>query len=104
MIEKRNSSLESQPASRLFQIGDIAVDPCVVLAPMEDVTSLPFRILCKRIGNPGLVVSEFVSAMAAKFNPLRTIQKMTVADEERPVAIQILAENQKQWQRQRNSP
>ncbi len=81
--------MESHPASRLFYIGDIAVDPCVVLAPMEDVTNLPFRILCKRIGNPGLVVSEFVSAMAAKFNPVRTIQKMTVADEERPVAIQI---------------
>lgn len=56
---------------------------------MEDVTSAPFRRVCKRIAGPGLVFTEFVSAMAHHHNPRRAIEKMKLYDDERPVGIQI---------------
>ena len=58
------------------------------LAPMEDVTDPEFRLLCKRFG-VDMVYSEFVSAEALIRNVKRTEQKLTIHDEERPVAIQI---------------
>lgn len=56
---------------------------------MEDVTSLPFRLLCKRIGQPGLVFTEFVSAMAIHYGATKTFKKLQIRDVERPLAIQI---------------
>jgi nifR3 family TIM-barrel protein len=56
---------------------------------MEDVTNLAFRLICKRIGRPGLMLTEFVSAMAVHFNAQKSIKKMHVRDEERPLGIQI---------------
>ncbi len=58
------------------------------LAPMEDVTDPAFRLLCKRFG-ADRVYTEFVSADALIRNVQRTEQKLTIHEEERPVAIQI---------------
>ncbi len=58
------------------------------LAPMEDVTDPAFRLLCKRFG-ADRVYTEFVSADALIRSVQRTAQKLTISDEERPVAIQI---------------
>ena len=60
----------------------------VFLAPMEDVTDIGFRLLCKRFG-ASMVYTEFVSAEALIRDVKSTIQKLTIADEERPVGIQI---------------
>ncbi len=75
--------------ARSFTIGGLKIDPPLLLAPMEDVTNLPFRLIAKRIGNPGLLFTEFVSAMAIHHNPSKTTRKMTVNDGERPIGIQI---------------
>lgn len=72
-----------------FSIGSIHVDPPILLAPMEDVTSAPFRLITKRIANPGLMFTEFVSAMAIHHNARKTIKKMIVHEGERPIGIQI---------------
>lgn len=72
-----------------FQIGTILVDPPVILAPMEDVTSQPFRRIAKRIGGPGLVFTEFVSAMAIHYGAMKTLKKMQIHPDERPLGIQI---------------
>ena len=58
------------------------------LAPMEDVTDPAFRLLCKGFG-ADMVYTEFVSADALIRNVKRTEQKLTLHDEERPVAIQL---------------
>ena len=58
------------------------------LAPMEDVTDIGFRMLCKRFG-AAMVYTEFVSAEALVRNIKSTINKLSIADSERPVGIQI---------------
>ncbi len=60
----------------------------VVLAPMEDVTDIGFRLLCRRLG-ASMVYSEFVAADALVRMVNRSLDKLTVCDAERPVAIQI---------------
>ncbi len=60
----------------------------VFLAPMEDVTDIGFRLLCKRFG-AAMVYTEFVSAEALIRNVAATERKLTICDEERPVGIQI---------------
>lgn len=59
----------------------------VLLAPMEDVTDIGFRLLCRRLG-ASMVYSEFVAADALVRSVSKTFQKLRVADDERPVAIQ----------------
>ncbi|MBQ7421186.1 MAG: tRNA dihydrouridine synthase DusB [Prevotella sp.] len=58
------------------------------LAPMEDVTDIGFRRLCKRYG-AAMVYTEFVSAEALIRDVKSTISKLTISEEERPVGIQI---------------
>lgn len=60
----------------------------VFLAPMEDVTDIGFRLLCKRFG-AAMVYTEFVSAEALVRSISSTVKKLTIAEEERPVGIQI---------------
>lgn len=60
----------------------------VFLAPMEDVTDIGFRLLCKRYG-ASMVYTEFVSAEALVRSVKSTINKLTISEEERPVGIQI---------------
>ena len=60
----------------------------VLLAPMEDVTDIGFRLLCRRMG-AAMVYSEFVSCDALVRMVNKSLKKLEVCDEERPVAIQI---------------
>lgn len=60
----------------------------VLLAPMEDVTDIGFRLLCRRLG-ASMVYSEFVAADALVRMVNKSLQKLTVCDDERPVVIQI---------------
>ena len=59
-----------------------------MLAPMEDVTDIGFRMLCKRFG-ASMVYTEFVSAEALVRSIQSTVNKLTIRNEERPVGIQI---------------
>lgn len=58
------------------------------LAPMEDVTDIGFRKMCKRFG-AAMVYTEFVSADAVIRNIKSTLAKIVIDDSERPVGIQI---------------
>ena len=72
-----------------MKIGDIEFgqNP-LFLAPMEDVTDIGFRKLCKRYG-AAMVYTEFVSAEALVRSIQSTMNKLTISDDERPVGIQI---------------
>lgn len=72
-----------------MKIGNIEFGPYpVFLAPMEDVTDIGFRLLCKKFG-AAMVYSEFVAADALIRMVNRSLEKLKVCDDERPVAIQI---------------
>lgn len=60
----------------------------VFLAPMEDVTDIAFRLMCKQFG-ADMVYTEFVSSDALIRDVQKTKQKLAISEEERPVAIQI---------------
>lgn len=72
-----------------MKIGDIQFGKHpVFLAPMEDVTDIGFRMLCKRFG-AAMVYTEFVSAEALVRSVKSTMNKLNICDEEHPVGIQI---------------
>ncbi len=73
----------------MFSVGPVKVDPPLLLAPMEDVTNIAFRLIAKRIARPGLMFTEFVSAMAVHHGARKTIHKMALREDERPIGIQI---------------
>jgi tRNA-dihydrouridine synthase B len=75
-----------------LKIGSIEVTNGVLLAPMEDVTDPPYRLLCKKFG-ADIVYSEFVASEGIIRDAKRSMQKMLIKDEERPVSIQIFGNN-----------
>ncbi len=76
-----------------MKIGDLNFGSSpLFLAPMEDVTDIGFRKLCKRFG-AAMVYTEFVAADAIIRSIPSTLSKMKVNDDERPVGIQIYGKN-----------
>lgn len=69
-------------------IGKTTVENGIVLAPLEDVTELPFRVISKRLG-ADIVYTEFISSDGLVHDARRSLEKLRLADEEHPVAIQI---------------
>ncbi len=72
-----------------MRIGDIDFGHRpLFLAPMEDVTDIGFRKLCKRYG-ASMMYTEFVAADAVVRSIRSTLDKMRIDDDERPIGIQI---------------
>lgn len=72
-----------------MNIGNLKLEKYpVFLAPMEDVTDISFRLMCKKFG-ADMVYTEFVSSDALIRSVSKTEQKLKISEEERPVAIQI---------------
>lgn len=81
--------LTTKENKQRMKIGNIEFGPHpIFLAPMEDVTDIGFRLLCKHYG-ASMVYTEFVSAEALVRSIKSTVSKLTISDEERPVGIQI---------------
>ncbi|MCX7878424.1 MAG: tRNA dihydrouridine synthase DusB [Ignavibacteria bacterium] len=60
----------------------------ILLAPMEDVTEPPFRLICKRLG-ADVVYTEFISSEGLIRDARKAKEKLFFYEEERPIAIQI---------------
>jgi tRNA-dihydrouridine synthase B len=72
-----------------IEIGESASDaPVLLLAPMEDVTDVSFRLLQRELGADA-VYTEFISSEALIREIAKTTRKLVTAQQERPVAIQI---------------
>ncbi len=76
-----------------MMLGNTSIDCPLILAPMEDVTDLPFRLICKRLG-ADILFTEFVNSDGLVRNNKKTAQKMYFTEEERPLGIQIYGSNQ----------
>ncbi len=60
----------------------------LLLAPMEDVSDPPFRALCKEQGCD-MMYTEFISVEGLIRDAHKSVQKLDIYDEERPIGIQI---------------
>lgn len=76
----------------MFNVGKIKIDKAVLLAPMEDVTDLSFRLVCKELG-ADVVYTEFVNSEGLVRGSEKTHKKLKIHENERPVGIQIYGGN-----------
>lgn len=77
----------------MVKIGNIELpDFPLLLAPMEDVSDPPFRALCKEQG-ADVVYTEFVSSEGLIRNATKSVMKLDIYENERPVGIQIFGSN-----------
>jgi nifR3 family TIM-barrel protein len=73
----------------LVKIGNIELrDKPLLLAPMEDVTDPSFRFICKRFG-ADMVYTEFIPSDGLIRDAKKSLKKLEMAAEERPVGIQL---------------
>ena len=72
-----------------LNIGNVELENNLILAPMAGVTNLPFRVICKEIGNPGLVCTEMASARGMFHNDEKTKRLFNTKGEKRPISYQI---------------
>ena len=76
----------------MVKIGDLALGEFpLLLAPMEDVSDPPFRAVCKENG-ADLMFTEFISSDALIRSASKSIQKLDIYDQERPIGIQIFGD------------
>lgn len=71
-----------------IQYGNYKIKNGLFLAPMEDVSDYPFRMVCKELG-ADVVYSEFISSEALIREAEKAFKKMTIRPEEHPIGLQI---------------
>lgn len=73
----------------MVQIGNISIrDNPLFLAPMEDITDPSFRFICKHFG-ADLVYTEFIPSDGLIRDARKSLKKLEISDEERPIGIQL---------------
>ena len=77
-----------------MKIGNIHIEGFpLALAPMEDITDPPFRTLCKRLG-ADIMYTEFISSEGLIRDAKKSLEKLDMSREERPIGIQIFGHNE----------
>ena len=76
----------------MFKVANINIDKALLLAPMEDVTSIAFRLLCKELG-ADVVFTEFINSDGLIRSNKKTQKKLRILEKEKPVGIQIYGHN-----------
>lgn len=71
-----------------MKIGNVEIKNRIIMAPMAGITNVAFRKIIKEFG-AGLVVSEMISDKALCYGNQKTIDMLTIDDDEHPVSIQI---------------
>jgi nifR3 family TIM-barrel protein len=78
----------------MLRIGNVPVDPPLILAPMAGITDVHFRSIIRKVGGAGLVSMEFISSESLTRGNERTLNMLAFEQEERPLAIQIYGSNE----------
>lgn len=76
----------------MFKVGKVEINNALLLAPMEDVTDVSFRMVCRELG-ADVVYTEFVNSEGLVRSNERTHNKLKIIEAERPVGIQIYGNN-----------
>jgi tRNA-dihydrouridine synthase B len=83
-----SSSARATFPSMTLQIGNIALENRLFVAPMAGVTDRPFRMLCRELG-AGYAVSEMVTSRKELWGSLKTSRRANHDGEPGPIAVQI---------------
>jgi len=77
-----------------FKIGNLSLPrPAIMLAPLEDITDLPYRLICKAHG-ADMVFTEFISSDGLIRDAQKSQAKLKIHENERPVGIQIFGNDE----------
>ncbi len=76
----------------MFKVGKVEIEKAILLAPMEDITDVSFRLVCKELG-ADVVYTEFVNTEGLIRSSEKTHKKLRIVEEEKPVGIQIYGAN-----------
>lgn len=69
---------------------------CIIgLSPMDDITDLPFRELCKEFG-ADLLITEFIASEALNRDAEKSLRKMRFSESQHPIGIQIFGSNEEE--------
>ncbi|MBQ7279202.1 MAG: tRNA dihydrouridine synthase DusB [Bacteroidales bacterium] len=69
---------------------------CIIgLSPMDDVTDMPYRSVCKQFG-ADVVVTEFIASEALNRDAEKSLRKMLFDEGQRPLGIQIFGSNEEE--------
>ena len=77
-----------------LKIGNVELENNLILAPMAGVTNLPFRVICKEIGDPGMVCTEMASSRAMFHNDQKTKRLFNTEGEKRPISFQVFGSDE----------
>lgn len=75
----------------VFKIGDIPIDGDLILAPMDGITDMPFRGLCRRLGS-ALSVTEFINTLDVLTDHPRYKKRLAFEPFHRPLSLQLLGD------------
>lgn len=75
-----------------FTIGNIPIYGDLVLAPMDGITDMPFRSLCRQLGS-AMSVTEFINALDVIEGNPRYHKRLAFEPYQRPLSLQILGDN-----------
>ena len=75
-----------------IKLGNLRLNKPVILAPLDGYTDIPFRLIVNKM-NPDLMFTEFVNSDAIIYANEKSMKKIRILDEERPVAVQLFGKN-----------
>ncbi len=78
--------METKP---VFSIGNVPIHGDLILAPMDGITDLPFRGLCRSLGS-AMSVTEFINALDVLEDNPRYLKRMAYEPSHRPLSLQFL--------------
>ncbi|NJL92937.1 MAG: hypothetical protein HC915_04060 [Anaerolineae bacterium] len=73
----------------------------ITLAPMSNVTTHAYRMICKTLGGVGLVCTELLSSKAIQYRNEKTFKMFDWHPAESPAAVQLFGSNPRRWPKQR---
>jgi tRNA-dihydrouridine synthase B len=82
---------------KLLMIGKLKLKNRLFLAPMVDVTDLPYREICRKAG-AAIAYTEMLYIDAILHENRKTKNLMKTSKEEKPVGIQITGNNEKEFE------
>ena len=87
--------MDKCPNSPTFSIGDLPIYGDLILAPMDGITDLPFRGLCRRLGS-AFSVTEFINTLDVLEDHPHYPKRHAFEPHHRPLSLQLLGDEAEQ--------